>query len=226
MLGTWGLELLSVICASAAPPSTYEKNRRRISLINFSFHNKNSHGPSRDSLCCLWRCLSACEKDKFNVVLGHGEEGEEGEVLLKFTINDRFASEEEQGCKHQFTNYIFHESLVRRSTQYTGSSKKSPNWGQGYWAGIELTSFKVYLCTMSGHPVQRLLFDANICKFFWVIGLNIHIVQYSVSDLSKLTSLTEPMRKQYIIYDIDSFIADWGGYMGLILGFREFLDSD
>ena len=34
------------------------------------------------------------------------------------------------------------------------------------------------------------------------------------------------MRKQYIIYDIDSFIADWGGYMGLILGFREFLDYD
>ena len=44
------------------------------------------------------RCLSACEKDKFDIILGHGEEGEEeGEVLLTFTINDRFYSEEEQG---------------------------------------------------------------------------------------------------------------------------------
>ena len=44
------------------------------------------------------RCLSACEKDKFDVILGHGEEGEEeGEVLLTFTINDRFSSEEMQG---------------------------------------------------------------------------------------------------------------------------------
>ena len=43
------------------------------------------------------RCLSACEKDKFDVILGHGDEGEEeGEVLLTFTINDRFYSEEEQ----------------------------------------------------------------------------------------------------------------------------------
>ena len=46
----------------------------------------------------LPRCLSACEKDKFDVILGHGDEGdEEGEVLLTFTINDRFYSEEEQG---------------------------------------------------------------------------------------------------------------------------------
>ena len=43
------------------------------------------------------RCLSACEKDKFDVILGHGEEGEtEGEILLAFTINDKFSSEEEQ----------------------------------------------------------------------------------------------------------------------------------
>ena len=42
--------------------------------------------------------MSACEKDKFDVILGHGEEAEEeGEVLLTFTINDRFSSEEEQG---------------------------------------------------------------------------------------------------------------------------------
>ena len=46
----------------------------------------------------MCRCLSACEKDKFDVILGHGEEGEEeGEVLLTFTINDRFSSEEMQG---------------------------------------------------------------------------------------------------------------------------------
>ena len=46
----------------------------------------------------LTGCLSACEKDKFDVILGHGEEPEEeGEVLLTFTINDRFSSEEEQG---------------------------------------------------------------------------------------------------------------------------------
>ena len=32
------------------------------------------------------------------------------------------------------------------------------------------------------------------------------------------------MSKQYVIYDINSFVADWGGYMGLILGFRKFLD--
>ena len=44
------------------------------------------------------RCMSACEKDKFDVIIGHGEEAEEeGEVLLTFTINDRFSSEEEQG---------------------------------------------------------------------------------------------------------------------------------
>ena len=42
--------------------------------------------------------MSACEKDKFDVILGHGEEGEtEGEMLLAFTINDKFSSEEEQG---------------------------------------------------------------------------------------------------------------------------------
>ena len=46
----------------------------------------------------LTGCMSACEKDKFEVILGHGEEPEEnGEVLLTFTINDRFSSEEEQG---------------------------------------------------------------------------------------------------------------------------------
>ena len=41
--------------------------------------------------------MSACEKDKFDLVLGHGDEvEEEGEILLTFTINDRFYSEEEQ----------------------------------------------------------------------------------------------------------------------------------
>ena len=50
------------------------------------------------------RCLSACEKDKFDVILGHGEEGEtEGEILLAFTINDKFSSEEEQPMTLQST---------------------------------------------------------------------------------------------------------------------------
>ena len=31
--------------------------------------------------------------------------------------------------------------------------------------------------------------------------------------------------KQYVIYDFNSFMADWGGYMGLVLGYREILDS-
>ena len=45
----------------------------------------------------MLRCLSACNKDKFDLVLGHGDEvEEEGEILLTFTINDRFYSEEEQ----------------------------------------------------------------------------------------------------------------------------------
>ena len=26
---------------------------------------------------------------------------------------------------------------------------------------------------------------------------------------------------QYVIYDFNSFMADWGGYMGLVLGYRE-----
>ena len=30
-----------------------------------------------------------------------------------------------------------------------------------------------------------------------------------------------PLSKQYVIYDFNSFVADWGGYMGLVLGFRE-----
>ena len=30
---------------------------------------------------------------------------------------------------------------------------------------------------------------------------------------------------QYVIYDFNSFVADCGGYMGLVLGIREFLDS-
>ena len=30
-----------------------------------------------------------------------------------------------------------------------------------------------------------------------------------------------PLLKQYVIYDFNSFVADWGGYMGLVLGFRE-----
>ena len=30
-----------------------------------------------------------------------------------------------------------------------------------------------------------------------------------------------PRPKQYVIYDFNSFVADWGGYMGLVLGFRE-----
>ena len=41
--------------------------------------------------------MSACEKDKFDLTLGHGDEmEEEGEILLTFTINDRFYSLEEQ----------------------------------------------------------------------------------------------------------------------------------
>ena len=31
--------------------------------------------------------------------------------------------------------------------------------------------------------------------------------------------------KQYVIYDFNSFMADWGGYMGLVLGYRYILDS-
>ena len=31
--------------------------------------------------------------------------------------------------------------------------------------------------------------------------------------------------KQYVIYDFNSFMADWGGYMGLVLGYREIIDS-
>ena len=31
--------------------------------------------------------------------------------------------------------------------------------------------------------------------------------------------------KQYVIYDFNSFMADWGGYMGLVLGYREIHDS-
>ena len=30
-----------------------------------------------------------------------------------------------------------------------------------------------------------------------------------------------PRPKQYVIYDFNSFVADWGGYMGLVLGFRD-----
>ena len=26
--------------------------------------------------------------------------------------------------------------------------------------------------------------------------------------------------KQYVIYDFNSFMVDWGGYMGLVLGYR------
>ena len=89
------------------------------------------------------RCLSACEKDKFDVILGHGEEGEEeGEVLLTFTINDRFSSEEMQG-------------------------------------GL---SISIQEC-----------FDPTLKCFY----------------------------QQYVIYDFNSFMADWGGYMGLVLGYRE-----
>ena len=29
----------------------------------------------------------------------------------------------------------------------------------------------------------------------------------------------EPPLGQYVIYDFDSFMADWGGYMGLVLGY-------
>ena len=51
--------------------------------------------------------MSACEKDKFDVILGHGEEGEtEGEVLLAFTINDKFSSEEEQARVWFSTNFV------------------------------------------------------------------------------------------------------------------------
>ena len=31
--------------------------------------------------------------------------------------------------------------------------------------------------------------------------------------------------QQYVIYDFNSFMADWGGYMGLVLGYREIHDS-
>ena len=27
------------------------------------------------------------------------------------------------------------------------------------------------------------------------------------------------LAEQYVIYDFNSFVADWGGYMGLVLGF-------
>ena len=56
----------------------------------------------------LTGCLSACEKDKFDVILGHGEKGEvEGEVLLTFTINDRFSSQEEQGGTIGHISYLY-----------------------------------------------------------------------------------------------------------------------
>ena len=59
------------------------------------------------------RCLSACEKDKFDVILGHGEEGEtEGEILLAFTINDKFSSEEEQ-VRGWFTYILLLETLIQ-----------------------------------------------------------------------------------------------------------------
>ena len=29
----------------------------------------------------------------------------------------------------------------------------------------------------------------------------------------------ESLLGQYVIYDFDSFMADWGGYMGLVLGY-------
>ena len=56
----------------------------------------------------LTGCLSACEKDKFDVILGHGEKGEvEGEVLQTFTINDRFSSQEEQGGAIGHISYLY-----------------------------------------------------------------------------------------------------------------------
>ena len=36
---------------------------------------------------------------------------------------------------------------------------------------------------------------------------------------------TEPLPQQYVIYDFNTFMADWGGYMGLALGYREFTSS-
>ena len=36
--------------------------------------------------------------------------------------------------------------------------------------------------------------------------------------LLRITDRSYEKRKQYIIYDTDSFIADIGGYMGLLLG--------
>ena len=35
----------------------------------------------------------------------------------------------------------------------------------------------------------------------------------------RITDRSFEERKQYIIYDMDSFIADVGGYMGLLLGY-------
>ena len=35
----------------------------------------------------------------------------------------------------------------------------------------------------------------------------------------KILDLTYEKREQYVIYDISSFIADVGGYMGLLLGY-------
>ena len=35
----------------------------------------------------------------------------------------------------------------------------------------------------------------------------------------RITDKSYEERKQYIIYDTDSFIADVGGYMGLLLGY-------
>ena len=35
----------------------------------------------------------------------------------------------------------------------------------------------------------------------------------------RLIKTDESLHGQYVIYDFDSFMADWGGFMGLILGY-------
>ena len=77
---------------------------------------------------------------------------EEGEILLTFTINDRFYSVEEQ---------------VRMFSEVTGP-----------FLEMSLVSIKVKI-------------------------------------------LIYCLPKQYVIYDFNTFMADWGGYMGLALGYRE-----
>ena len=54
-------------------------------------------------------------------------------------------------------------------------------------------------------------FCRSFCKF------NCPKIHYLIKIEKKLI---EPPALQYVIYDFDSFMADWGGYMGLVLGYR------